>query len=139
MYIYGKHVTVETDHKPMIAIQRKPINTASKRLQRIMLCLQRFDLNLTYEPGKEMYIADALSRALPKQSKISSTSHFCNDLETFNFVEDLPISDSTLSKFRAEAAKDESLQVLSQVIRAGWHTKTSMVPTSAQAFFKYRD
>ena len=138
-YIYGKHVTVETDHKPLIAIQKKPINTASKRLQRMMLRLQRFDLNLTYKPGKEMYIADALSRALPKQSKISSTSHFCNDLETVNFVEDLPISDSTLAKFQVETAKDESLQVLSQVIRAGWPTKTSMVPTSAQLFFKYRD
>ena len=137
-YIYGKHVTVETDHKPLIAIQKKPINTASKRLQRMMLRLQRFDLNLTYKPGKEMYIADALSRALPKQSKISSTSHFCNDLETVNFVEDLPISDSTLAKFQVETAKDESLQVLSQVIRAGWPTKTSMVPTSAQPFFKYR-
>ena len=138
-YIYGKHVTVETDHKPLIAIQKKPINTASKRLQRMMLRLQRFDLNLTYKPGKEMFIADALSRALPKQSKISSTSHFCNDLETVNFVEDLPISDSTLAKFQVETAKDESLQVLSQVIRAGWPTKTSMVPTSAQPFFKYRD
>ena len=138
-YIYGKHVTVETDHKPLIAIQKKPINTASKRLQRMMLRLQRFDLNLTYKPGKEMYIADALSRALPRQSKISSTSHFCNDLETVNFVEDLPISDSTLAKFQVETAKDESLQVLSQVIRAGWPTKTSMVPTSAQPFFKYRD
>ena len=53
-YIYGKHVTVETDHKPLIAIQKKPINTASKRLQRMMLRLQRFDLNLTYKPGKEM-------------------------------------------------------------------------------------
>ena len=138
-YIYGKHVTVETDHKPLIAIQKKPINTASKRLERMMLRLQRFDLNLTYKPGKEMYIADALSRALPRQSKISSTSHFCNDLETVNFVEDLPISDSTLAKFQVETAKDESLQVLSQVIRAGWPTKTSMVPTSAQPFFKYRD
>ena len=78
-----------------------------------------------------MYIADALSRALPKQSKISSTSHFCNDLEIVNFVEDLPISESTLAKFQVETAKDESLQVLSQVIRAGWPTKTSMVPTSA--------
>ena len=86
-----------------------------------------------------MYIADALSRALPKQSKISSSSHFCNDLETVTFVEDLPISDSTLAKFQAETAKDESLQVLSQVIRAGWPTKTSMVPTSAHPFFKYRD
>ena len=57
--ICGKHVTVETHHKP--------INTASKRLQRIMLRLQRFDLNLTYKPRKEMYIADALSNALPKQ------------------------------------------------------------------------
>ena len=73
-----------------------------------------------------MYIADALSRALPKQSKISSSSHFCNDLETVTFVEDLPISDSTLAKFQVETAKDESLQV----IRAGWPTKTSMVPTS---------
>ena len=138
-YIYGKHVTVETDHKPLIAIQKKPINTASKRLQRMMLRLQRFDLILTYKPGKEMYIADALFRALPKQSKRSSTSHLCNDLETDNFVEDLPISDSTLAKFQVETAKDESLQVLSQVIRASWPTKTSMVPTSAQPFFKYRD
>ena len=138
-YIYGKHVTVETDHKPLIAIQKKLINTASKRLQRMMLRLQRFDLNLTYKLCKEMYIADALSRALPKQSKISSTSHFCNDVETVNFVEDLPISDSTLAKFQVETAKDESLQVLSQVIRAGWPTKTSMVPISAQPFFKYRD
>jgi len=86
-----------------------------------------------------MYIADALSRTPPKQSKISSTSHFCNDLETVNFVEDLPISESTLAKFHAETAKDESLQLLSQVIRAGWPTKTSMVLTSAQPFFKYRD
>ena len=105
----------------------------------MMLRLQRFDLNLTYKPGKKMYIADALSRALPKQSKISSTSHFCDDLETVNFVEDVPISDSTLAKFQVETAKDESLQVLSQVIRAGWPTKTSMVPTSEQPFFKYRD
>ena len=105
-YIYGKHVTVETDHKPLIAIRKKAINTASKRPQRMMLRLQRFDLNLTSKPGIEMYINDALSRALPKQSKISSTSHFCNDLETVNFVEDLPISDSTLAKFQVETAKD---------------------------------
>ncbi|PFX13394.1 Uncharacterized protein K02A2.6 [Stylophora pistillata] len=140
-YIYGKHVTVETDHKPLIAIQKKPINTASKRLQRMMLRLQRFDLNLTYKPGKEMYIADALSRVLPRQSKIpnASTSSYYKDLETVNFAEDLSISESTLAKFQVETVKDESLQALSQVIHAGWPTKTSMVPTSAQLFFKCRD
>ncbi|PFX27769.1 Retrovirus-related Pol polyprotein from transposon 17.6 [Stylophora pistillata] len=38
-YIHAKHVAVETDYKPLIAIQKKPINTASKRLQRMMLRL----------------------------------------------------------------------------------------------------
>ena len=138
-YIYGKHVTVETDHKPLIAIQRKPINTASKRLQRMMLRLQKYDLTFVYKPGKEMHIADALSRALPKSSKTPNTSPFCKDLETVNSVEDLPISAATLAKFQAETGKDESLQVLSKVIRAGWPTTTAMVPTKAPPFFKYRE
>ena len=75
-YIYGKNITVETDHKLLIAIKKKSINTAYKKIQHMMLCLQRFDLNFTYKPGKGIYIADALSRTLPKQSKISSTSQF---------------------------------------------------------------
>ena len=138
-YIYGKQVTVETDHKPLIAIQKKPINTASKRLQRMMLRLQKYDLVFTYKPGKEMHIADALSRALPHRSQNPSTSHFCRDLETVNFVEDLPISESTLAKFQADTAKDESLQVLSQVIRSGWPTAAALVPPGAQPFFKHRE
>ena len=67
-YIYIQ-VTVETDHKPLIAIQKKPINTASKRLQRMMLRLQKYNLVFTYKPGKQMHIADALSRALPHRSQ----------------------------------------------------------------------
>ena len=136
-YIYGKQVTVETDHKPLIAIQEKPINTASKRLQRMMLCLQNYDLVFTYKP--EMHIADALSLPLPDGSQKPSTSHFCRDLETVNFVEDLPISESTLAKFQAETAKDASLQLLSQVIRSGWPTAAALVPSGAQPFFKHRE
>jgi len=75
-YIYGKQVTVKTDHKPLIAIQKKAINTASKRLQRMMLCLQKYDLVFTYKLGKEMHIADALSRALSHRSQKPSSSHF---------------------------------------------------------------
>ena len=130
---------METDHKPLIAIQRKPINTASKRLQRMMLRLQKYELTFVYKPGKEMHIADALSRALPKSSKTPNTSPFCKDLETVNSVEDLPISAATRAKFQEETGKDESLQVLSKVIRAGWPTTTAMVPTKAQPFFKYRE
>ena len=136
-YIYGKQVTVETDHKPLIAIPKKPINTASKRLQRTMLCLQKYDLVFTYKAVKEVHIVDALSRALPHRSQKPSTSHSCRELETVNFVEDLPISESTLAKFQAETAKDESLQVLSQAIRSGWPTAAALIPSGAQPFFKH--
>ncbi|KAK7879228.1 hypothetical protein WMY93_033987 [Mugilogobius chulae] len=41
----------------------KAIGTAPSRLQRMLLQLQRYDLNVIYTPGKELLIADTLSRA----------------------------------------------------------------------------
>ena len=116
---------METDHKPLIAIQEKAINTACKRLQRMMLCLQKYDLVFIYKPAKEIHIAEALSRALSHRSQKPSTSHFCRDLETVNFVEDLPISESTLAKFQAETSKDESLQVRTAPGYTLWLTNSS--------------
>ena len=63
-YIYGReNVTVESDHKPLQVIFRKPLVSAPKRLQGMLLCLQMFDLTVKYKKGLEMYIADMLSRA----------------------------------------------------------------------------
>ena len=39
------------------------------RLQRMLLRLQRYTLKVTYKPGKELYIADTLSRAFLKEQK----------------------------------------------------------------------
>ena len=43
-YIYGKEVTVQTDHKPLQAIQSKPLHKAPPRLQRMLLRLQKMIL-----------------------------------------------------------------------------------------------
>ena len=53
---------VETDHKPVESIFKKPLLTARKRLHRMLLQLQKYDLKVVYKPGKELYIADILSR-----------------------------------------------------------------------------
>jgi len=39
-YIYGHNVRVESDHKPLISIMKKPIHAAPPRLQRMILQLQ---------------------------------------------------------------------------------------------------
>jgi len=56
-------ITVESDHKPLQAIFKKSVLAAPCRLQRMLLRLQRFNLDVTYKPGSQMYIADHLSRA----------------------------------------------------------------------------
>ena len=42
-YVYGRNdVPVETDHKPLISIFSKALSNAPKRLQRMLLRLQRY-------------------------------------------------------------------------------------------------
>ena len=69
-YIYGRHVVVSTDHKPLLGVFNK--NTQSIRLERIALRCQDYDFTLTYEPGSEN-IADGLSR-LPLNTTGTGTS-----------------------------------------------------------------
>ncbi|XP_011688911.1 PREDICTED: uncharacterized protein LOC105450661 [Wasmannia auropunctata] len=62
-YIYGKKVTVWTDHKPLITIVKKKVSDiVSPRLQRLKLKLLKFDLEAKYCPEKYLYVADLLSR-----------------------------------------------------------------------------
>ena len=63
-YTYGRHVTVEKDHKPLETIMRKSLHEAPRRLQRILPRLQQYDFNILYVPGKDVPVADALSRAV---------------------------------------------------------------------------
>ena len=69
-YIYGRHIVVSTDHKPLLGVFNK--NTQSIRLERIALRCQDYDFTLTYEPGSEN-IADGLSR-LPLNTTGTGTS-----------------------------------------------------------------
>ena len=56
-------VIVESDHKPLQSIFKKPIHAAPCRVQRMLLRLLRYNLDVQYKPGRLMFIADHLSRA----------------------------------------------------------------------------
>ena len=74
-YIYGRRgVHVETDHQPLEMITRKPLNSAPKRLQRMLLQLQKYSLIVHYKKGKQMYLADTLSRAYLRRH---TALHWC--------------------------------------------------------------
>lgn len=45
-YTYGCKITVQSDHEPFETIVRKPLLSAAKRLQSMMLRVQKYDLDL---------------------------------------------------------------------------------------------
>ena len=71
-YIYSKEVTVQSDHRPLMAIVKKSLTSASRRLQRMLLRLQRYNYTIVYVPGSQMVIADScpehICRTLRRQS-----------------------------------------------------------------------
>ena len=59
----GRKILVQSDHKPLEIIGKKPLINAPKRLQSMLLRLPRYDYEVQYKKGTELYTADTLSRA----------------------------------------------------------------------------
>ena len=140
-YIFGRKVKIETDHKPLVSITKKPIHSAPKRLQRMLLRLQRYDVDLQYKKGKEMHIADALSRNYVKTStpKSDSQSEFCHQIEDIVLSEHLPIATETIQQFRMVTAQDSDLQTLMRIVLIGWPNHKKDLPPEVQPYFSSRD
>ena len=52
-YVFGNAaVTVHTDHEPLVHIWRKSLLKAPRRLQAMLLALQRYPAEIQYVPGK---------------------------------------------------------------------------------------
>ena len=114
-YVYGRPISVDFDHKPLEIILKKPLHDAPERLQRMKLALQGYDINLHYVPGRDVPVADALSRAISDESEGSqagensrATLYLEEEFELVNMAEELPFSDPALEKIRSLTAKDAS-------------------------------
>ncbi|GBM45606.1 Retrovirus-related Pol polyprotein from transposon gypsy [Araneus ventricosus] len=63
-FIYGKEqIKLGNDHKPLETILKKELLKAPRRLQRMLLLLQKYNLKVVFKKGEKMYISGILSRA----------------------------------------------------------------------------
>ena len=132
-YIFGKSVVVQTDHKPLETICKKPLLAAPMRLQRMMLRLQPYDLEVQYVPGKEIPVADALSRAsLPDVPAEPEMGH-----EIINLIEFVAVSPQYYR--RLQSATADELSELHQLVIKGWPDTKQEVPHSVRAYWNVRD
>ena len=79
--IYGRHTLIHSDHKPLEQIFKKSISQTTPRLQRMLLCLLKFDLEVAYKPGKEMYVSDTLSRAYTTTTQTTAEIELAEEID----------------------------------------------------------
>ena len=100
-YVYGTKFLVESDHKPLQSIFQRNIDKAPPRIQRMLLRLQKYDIELKFTPGTDIPIADALSRA-----NLPTTSKSTLDYQVHLLMSNLPVSENKLQEIRTATAKD---------------------------------
>ena len=62
-HVYRKEALVESDHKTLKMILKKPLAVAPPHLKHMLLQLQKYSCELQFKPGSNMVLADTLSQA----------------------------------------------------------------------------
>lgn len=133
-YTYGRHVIVYSDHKPLQSISRKPLDKAPKRLQSMLMRALTYDIDIQYKEGRQMLIADTLSRAyLPL-----GLDDVPEEKEIINVITHLPVGEDKFVSLQQETAKDSVLTKLKEVIQNGW-PKKHQIPVEIGVYFGQRD
>ena len=135
-YIYGFHTVIQSDHKPLESIMKKPLNQISPHLQGTLLKLQKYELTVKYTRGKDMHVADTLSRVFMNVCDESSEE---TELAVHTLTNNLPISERRKTEFKIATKSDQVLQHVHKLTMNGWPEKINNVPQAAREFWKVRD
>ena len=117
---------LQTDHKPLVPLMKsKDLDQAPVRCQRLLIRLMRFNFNVVHIPGKELVIADALSRSpVPLEPGSSETEEVVSahvDAVESNW----PLAPTRLDQLRAATVHDPKLQKVMGYVLNGWPTVVS--------------
>jgi hypothetical protein len=140
LFMYGQKVEVLTDHRPLLGLVSKPMAHCSIRQQRLLGRLMRYDIDLKFVPGKEMLLADTLSRAPVEPAVKQCTEGFmgtdiannevfvsecstCDCVTEFAYTEN---TDRTREKILAAAEKCDEYRDTIKALYDGWNPADSI-------------
>ena len=140
-YVYGRSdLTVETDHLPLVRIMDKPLHQVPLRLQKMRMALQHYQFQIIGKSGKDLPVADALSRAfLPDtETKLLREVNHANVFAVE--VRGLTVFSEPRQEELMEKTKSyQTLQEVMKTIRRGWPRERRDVAPIVRAFWDSRD
>ena len=149
-YLSGRKVLVESDHKPLEAIFKKSLLKAPKRLQRMLLRLQRYEFEVANKKGTSLLMADPLSRAYlslkeaPEDQEdvmtvLETRSPTEVEAEQVNMPQSLPVKDETLCQMQNLSQEDAILKTLASIVKQGWPESKLHLPLEVQDYFPFKE
>lgn len=140
-YLIGKEVLVHTDHKPLINTLNKPLFDNPKRIQRLLLRLQWYNLTLKYVPGKELHVPDMLSRACSVTSSPSASEKLLTDEADYQVhvvIQNLKCSNYMHAKIKSTTINDSELSQVKQFILNEWPQYSHDCPENTKLYWPIR-
>ncbi|XP_055527044.1 uncharacterized protein K02A2.6-like [Wyeomyia smithii] len=106
----------------------------------MILSLQRYDLQVKYVKGKDLILADTLSRNIDDSKPV--TAEDCDPLwrtiEEVNVLQGIDIQSNLLDRIKQATQKDETCQILKLHIVNGWPSEKSTVMECVKPFYALR-
>ena len=120
-FIYGKHTIIETEHKPLQSIIKKPLSQAPIRIQRLLLRL------------------DALPRAYVS-TRYPVVEELDDEMDFYvhSINSSVQVSKSKFDAFKDATVADITLQEIRKAIRYGWSGSREQVHNEIKSIWNYR-
>ena len=135
-YTYGRKVTIYNEHKPLAAVLKKPTADSPVRLQRMLCRIMGYDFEFKLVKGKDLLIADALSRS---QTTSQNRSKFEHEIETTRVVREDQSVTNSLAEIAELTAHDTELQSVVHHISKGWTNNKRNVPIEILPYWSIKD
>ena len=124
-FLVGLKFHIQTDHKPLVPLfSSKHLEELPIRIQRFRLRMMRFDFSIKHVPGKDLVIADTLSRA-PTTEPTNSDEILQQEVNAFvnSLIRNLPATEQRLEEIRLLQQRDEACQLITTYCQTGWPRK----------------
>ena len=132
LHLWGL-VHVITDHKPLVSLFRKSLVDSSPRLTRILDQLLGYTLDVTYQPGAQMHLSDAISR-LSVHDNSSGTTIQNLDISIHAIEELTGFNSLSVDKIHQHTSKDQTMQLLIDHINNGFPESSSKCPDNIKPY-----
>ncbi|UYV65228.1 K02A2.6-like [Cordylochernes scorpioides] len=134
-YLMGNTFSIETDHNPLIPIfSTKNLDEMTSRIQRLRLRMMRYSYSIHHTPGKDIVVADALSRS---PIKISHEKDLENEI--CSFVQQItscpPFKDENMKEIWKYQNEERECREIKDYCEKGWPTKNELSAEAKDFWF----